>query len=214
MLFLGPSVEHGLTSWLREKLALVDEKEPPKPAFLHLLAPLMLLAPRAEPTFEGEGPMRSGQRVLGGVGPIPPPPFPRWNPGPRPPFGPPGGPPPPPPPPMAHRAPLTAFDVAADLFPMADNPDKFDSPLRYLRAACSSLQSAVFSQLADLITRLGSERLQVLVDGYMRLVPTQEANLLRDVFLRGLFEAPGKFVHLLMPYRNRVGKYFNKILSG
>uniref|UniRef100_A0A5K3F6N8 HECT domain-containing protein n=1 Tax=Mesocestoides corti TaxID=53468 RepID=A0A5K3F6N8_MESCO len=237
MLFFGPSVESHLASWLRDRLLHSSENHTPKPVFLHVIAPLLLIAPRSssnnsasnngegtsQPPSHRNSPMSkrpAGFQESPNFGPVrppvppPPPPHPmqgpRWSfashtpPGPRPPFCPPQPPlaphPPPPPPqpsqnisaPPAAAPHRTAFEVASGLFPHDNLPP--DSPqLRYLRSLCLSLRSVTLTVLKDFFS-MPEVRLRPLLESYLMLIPDQEVELLRDVFVRGLFEAPGSCV--------------------
>uniref|UniRef100_A0A5K3F414 HECT domain-containing protein n=1 Tax=Mesocestoides corti TaxID=53468 RepID=A0A5K3F414_MESCO len=235
MLFFGPSVESHLASWLRDRLLHSSENHTPKPVFLHVIAPLLLIAPRSssnnsasnngegtsQPPSHRNSPMSkrpAGFQESPNFGPVrppvppPPPPHPmqgpRWSfashtpPGPRPPFCPPQPPlaphPPPPPPqpsqnisaPPAAAPHRTAFEVASGLFPHDNLPP--DSPqLRYLRSLCLSLRSVTLTVLKDFFS-MPEVRLRPLLESYLMLIPDQEVELLRDVFVRGLFEAPAE----------------------
>ncbi|CDS43714.1 conserved hypothetical protein [Echinococcus multilocularis] len=181
--FFTPPVRLSLTGWLEEKLAEMRDAQPPP--LIHVLAPLIILAPRGS-TFPDVALAHSAlARLRYPLAHPPPSSMPHWGSSSHP--QPPPPPPPPLPPPTFNATP-TALAVAGGFLPHEFHLlPPHSEQVRCLVAACTAIRSTVLFTLRTYIDKMAKEAdahtLESTVEGLFRVLPSQEVELFKELLV-------------------------------
>ncbi|VDM16244.1 unnamed protein product [Hydatigera taeniaeformis] len=180
--FFAPLVRLSLTGWLEKKLTELRNAQPPP--LIHVLAPLIILAPRGSPTFSDVVPAHSAIARLRHLNSQPPSSnMPRWGSSPHPP-----PPPPPPPPSQTFNGAPSALVVASGFLPHEFHLlSPHSEQVRCLVAACTEIRSTVLSTLRAFVEKVTKEAdahtLETSVEGLFRAVSDQEVELFKELLV-------------------------------